>query len=384
MSSILKALKKLEEQKSEKKEGAVNIARDILRTSRNAKKAENWILPTAVVALLLTGAMVAYFMVGGFSPDSETESVLPVAEVEKEVSPAEVADSSQMAGENDQNASPTGEEMVAEAETSAPLSEAGAPVKSAPEASVPVVVDRPEAVFAGKTAPESTVGNDPKVQASPPETAVAATQKERAGATRAAADEETVRHQKETAATLKETAQVLKATAESLRDKAEQARQAAVAARAAEQSVASARGSRTPASVTTVRLSSGATGNEGAEPPTRHIYRPSDSKETDQRPANVNPSKGQTAQEQSLPRVLTSNAEAGKSRWMTSTAAGAFPDLKVSEIHYQYEVENRLAVVNDLPVMEGTVIDGARVDRILKDRVRFIYNGKYKEIRVSK
>jgi hypothetical protein len=379
MSSILKALKKLEEQKSEKKEGAVNIARDILRTSRSAKKAENWILPTAVVALLLTGAMVAYFLVGGFSPDSETESVLPVAEAEKEATPAEAPDSSLVAGEKGRNASASGEEMVAEA--GAPAT--SAPEKSAPEKSAPIVVDRPEAVFAGKPQPEPSSA---KQQAAAPrgDESIAATQNAGAGAARIAADEETIRHQKETAATLKETAQVLKATAESLREKAEQARQAAVAARAAEQSVASGRGSRAAASVTTVRLSSGTDGSEGTEPPTRHVYRPSDSGAAGGS-TKAALSKGEAAdQEESLPRVLTSNMESGKSRWTTATAAGAFPELKVSEIHYQYEVENRLAVVNDLPVMEGTVIDGARVDRILRDRVRFIFNGQYKEIRVSK
>jgi len=384
MSSILKALKKLEEQKSEKKEGAVNIARDILRTSRNAKKAENWILPTAVVALLLTGAMVAYFLVGGFSPDSESESILPVAEVERDVSPAEVADSSQVAGAQSQIAPAAGEEMVAEAEASAPLSEAGSSATRAPEKTAPVVVDRPEAVFAGKPQPEPSASGKQEAKAPRGDESVAAAQNAEAGAARIAADEETVRHQKETAATLKETAQVLKATAESLREKAEQARQAAVAARAAEQSVASGGGSRAAASVTTVRLSSSTDNSGDTEPPTRHVYRPSDSG-TAGGSANADLSKGQAAdQEESLPRVLTSNTESGKSRWTTATAAGAFPELKVSEIHYQYEVENRLAVVNDLPVMEGTVIDGARVDRILKDRVRFIYNGQYKEIRVSR
>ncbi|AJF06641.1 hypothetical protein [Geoalkalibacter subterraneus] len=373
MSSILKALKKLEEQKSEKKEGAVNIARDILRTSRNAKKAENWILPTAVVALLLTGAMVAYFLVGGFSPDSESEFVLPVAEVEKEATPAEVTGPSQVETEEGQNAAAAGEEMVAETEASAPPSEARAPV-----------VDRPEAVFAGKSQPESSAAGKQESETPLSDGAVAATQNAGASAARVAADEETIRHQKETAATLKETAQVLKATAESLREKAEQARQAAVAARAAEQSVASGGGSRAAASVTTVRLSSASDTSEGTEPPTRHVYRPSDSGAAGGS-AKAALSKGEAAdQEESLPRVLTSNMESGKSRWTTASAAGAFPELKVSEIHYQYDVENRLAVVNDLPVMEGTVIDGARVDRILKDRVRFIFNGQYKEIRVSR
>jgi len=40
-------------------------------------------------------------------------------------------------------------------------------------------------------------------------------------------------------------------------------------------------------------------------------------------------------------------------------------------------------VVNDLPVMEGTIIEGVKVDRILPDRVRFALNGQYREIRLT-
>lgn len=50
--------------------------------------------------------------------------------------------------------------------------------------------------------------------------------------------------------------------------------------------------------------------------------------------------------------------------------------LAVSDIAFQAEREARLAIVNDLPVMEGTVIEGARVEEILADRVRFSRAGE--------
>lgn len=53
----------------------------------------------------------------------------------------------------------------------------------------------------------------------------------------------------------------------------------------------------------------------------------------------------------------------------------ALPRLVVSGIAFQPEREARLAVVNDLPVMEGTLIEGAQVEEILADRVRFSWKG---------
>jgi general secretion pathway protein B len=55
---------------------------------------------------------------------------------------------------------------------------------------------------------------------------------------------------------------------------------------------------------------------------------------------------------------------------------GSLPKLLLSGIAYQEERGARLAVVNDLPVMEGTMIEGARVEEISQDRVRFVYTGR--------
>lgn len=77
-------------------------------------------------------------------------------------------------------------------------------------------------------------------------------------------------------------------------------------------------------------------------------------------------------------------ADARSSVWSLANQRGATkPVLTVSEIHWRKDVRERLAVVNELPVMEGVVIDGAKVDRIFKDRIRFVVNGQYQEVLVS-
>ena len=51
------------------------------------------------------------------------------------------------------------------------------------------------------------------------------------------------------------------------------------------------------------------------------------------------------------------------------------PELMIEEIVFVAEPSARLAVINDLPVMQGTDIDGARVIEIQADRVRFEFQG---------
>lgn len=54
--------------------------------------------------------------------------------------------------------------------------------------------------------------------------------------------------------------------------------------------------------------------------------------------------------------------------------------LLVTEIYYQPEGQESMAVVNDLPVMEGTQIDEAVVKKILPDRILFLVQGGQVEI----
>jgi len=53
----------------------------------------------------------------------------------------------------------------------------------------------------------------------------------------------------------------------------------------------------------------------------------------------------------------------------------ALPALNIEEIVFHQDPAARLAVINELPVMVGTDIDGVRVEEILADRVMFSYRG---------
>ncbi len=60
------------------------------------------------------------------------------------------------------------------------------------------------------------------------------------------------------------------------------------------------------------------------------------------------------------------------------------PALAVTGIAYQQGSAARMAVVNGRSVMEGTIIDGARVEAILQDRVRFSFDQRTFEVPVEK
>ncbi len=51
-------------------------------------------------------------------------------------------------------------------------------------------------------------------------------------------------------------------------------------------------------------------------------------------------------------------------------------ELKVTEIFFQDGAGNSMAIINDLPVMEGTAIETAMVEEIASDHVRFLISGK--------
>lgn len=61
-------------------------------------------------------------------------------------------------------------------------------------------------------------------------------------------------------------------------------------------------------------------------------------------------------------------------------AADPLPSLTLTGIAFQEEGVGRLAVVNNLPVMEGSVIEGATVMEISSDRVRFDLSGRSFEV----
>jgi general secretion pathway protein B len=65
------------------------------------------------------------------------------------------------------------------------------------------------------------------------------------------------------------------------------------------------------------------------------------------------------------------------------TAVTGLPVLQVTGIGWQKDNANRLAIVNGRPVVAGNVVEGARVEEILSDRVRFSINGRSLEITVG-
>lgn len=62
------------------------------------------------------------------------------------------------------------------------------------------------------------------------------------------------------------------------------------------------------------------------------------------------------------------------------TVPASEPAFRLSGIAWQSDPEARLAVLNNLPVMQGTVIEGAVVEEILTDRIRLHRDGRTLEI----
>jgi len=102
------------------------------------------------------------------------------------------------------------------------------------------------------------------------------------------------------------------------------------------------------------------------------------------------PAVAPTARSAIRPAETTAVVKAPESKPPAEPAAAAVvqqqaarPHLTVSGIVFQSDRQARLAVVNDLPVMEGTVIEGARVEEILADRVRFAWEGGSFEVELG-
>jgi general secretion pathway protein B len=64
-------------------------------------------------------------------------------------------------------------------------------------------------------------------------------------------------------------------------------------------------------------------------------------------------------------------------------AALDHPVLQVTGIGWQKDNANRMAIVNGRPVVAGNFVEGAKVEEILPDRVRFSINGRSLEITVG-
>lgn len=279
MSSILKSLKKLEEEKAGQKQGSNNVSRDILKgdvPKRKSKSGPSWQL--IVLLLALIAGAVLFLRSPQPAPVVETT---PTAPIQDQVTKLPAAESTTQA--------------------------------------------------------QPAVGNEPPAADATARGVVAAS--------------------KETAEALKTTAAALQDTAAVLKDKVIVPKEAVAVVPPASKPKKVSKPASTPA-------------------PAKESVASAPEKKVDL--ANAFPAPPPKIKPVPMP------PDSRTAVWSLANKKGSSkPVLKVSEIHWRNDVRERLAVVNDLPVMEGVVIDGAKVDRIFKDRIRFVVNGQYQEVLVS-
>jgi general secretion pathway protein B len=79
MSSILEALKKLEDEKAGRRSGAGNIAGKVVKDGRRPKQRPVWMLPASMAAVAATAALATYIFMSGFSPRNKPGQLVAVA-----------------------------------------------------------------------------------------------------------------------------------------------------------------------------------------------------------------------------------------------------------------------------------------------------------------
>jgi len=62
----------------------------------------------------------------------------------------------------------------------------------------------------------------------------------------------------------------------------------------------------------------------------------------------------------------------------------AAPALRVNGIAFQDGTTDNVAIINGVPVSDGSIVEGAKVESIHKNKVRFSYNGESFEIQLGK
>lgn len=67
MSSILEALKKLEDEKAARRGGMGNLAGKVAKTGRRPRQAPAWLVPGGMVAVAVVSVLITYFAVTGIS-----------------------------------------------------------------------------------------------------------------------------------------------------------------------------------------------------------------------------------------------------------------------------------------------------------------------------
>ena len=108
---------------------------------------------------------------------------------------------------------------------------------------------------------------------------------------------------------------------------------------------------------------------------------PPSSVTTPRLPAQVQPGQRIRQSKEKLPVAPPQSAPTTTTRPVAPVMA---PLLKVNGIAFQEENADRVAIVNGAPVANGSVIEGAKVEDIQKDRVRFSYGGEKFDVALGK
>jgi len=80
MSSILEALKKLEDEKAARQSGAGHIAGKVIKSGRRPKRQSKWILPAGMAAVAAVAVLATYILMGGISTRTETAQPAPAVQ----------------------------------------------------------------------------------------------------------------------------------------------------------------------------------------------------------------------------------------------------------------------------------------------------------------
>jgi general secretion pathway protein B len=148
MSSILEALKKLEDEKAARQSGAGHIAGKVVKSGRRAKPRPKWILPAGMAAVVVIAVLATYIMMGGMSNRSGTPQPAPSVQSQPEPgialqgqahpsAPATIPTATIHAGRKRPlpplpSTTPAGEAPAPAAANRLPQGEAALPVKSVP------------------------------------------------------------------------------------------------------------------------------------------------------------------------------------------------------------------------------------------------------------
>jgi general secretion pathway protein B len=91
MSSILEALKKLEDEKTARLSGAGNIAGKVVKAGRRPRQRPWWLVPAGMAAVAASAVLVTYLLMSGFSTRNETArtpAVSPPLQPQQAAAPA--------------------------------------------------------------------------------------------------------------------------------------------------------------------------------------------------------------------------------------------------------------------------------------------------------